>query len=231
MNLQTMPDMPAKLVRLPAATFTWLNTYRNICPHQAYRRYILKDVKYVSTPAMEAGNAVHTAMENRVGKGKVLPDEYRQYEPFASCFNDLPVKVEWKLGVTTEGKPCDWYDTKIFIRTKLDLSLVNGETGYLLDWKTGKVREDPFELEVQAVALHASNPHLKKIVGQFAWLKENRLGQMHDLSQTNRTWTTICETVTAAQKDLDRGVFEKRQGPLCRWCDCLDCEFNEKPAG
>jgi hypothetical protein len=224
MNLQALPNMPVELLRLPAFTFTWGNCYRNICPHQAYRRFILKDIPFVETDAMKEGTAVHTALEKRVGQGKVLPDEYRQWESFAACFDQLPVKVECKLGVTAEGRSCDWYDKKIFVRTKLDISFVNGETGYILDWKMGAVRENPFELEVQAVALHAANPQLRKIVGQYAWLRENRLGQMHDLSQTNRTWATICETVLDAQHDLDRGMFDKRPGKLCDWCDVKDCE-------
>lgn len=229
MNL--MPEIPAKLVRIPPANFTWVNTYRNICPHQAYRRYILKDIPYQETEAMRVGNAVHTAMEHRIGKGKVLPDEYRQYEPFAACFDKLPVKVEWRLGVTVEGKSCDWYDPKIFIRSKLDVALVQGEVGYLADHKTGKVKENPFELEVQAVALHAKHPELKSIKGQYLWLKELRTGEIHDVSHTNKTWDVVCRTVQQAAFDLKQGEFEKRQGPLCRFCDVTDCEFNAKQPG
>lgn len=223
-------DIPPMLDRRPIVwSYTMLNTYRSICAHQAAERFIYKRVPFVETPAMKRGNEVHSAMEYRVGGGKQLPVSMQQYETFAAVFDGKGAKVEQWLGVTREGKSCDTRSSAVFGRGKLDLHIVNGETGYLADHKTGKVREDPFELEVQAVLLHARYPQLRKIVGQYLWLGELRIGQLHDLSSTDRTWEEINRIVQSIEADRKTGIWEKRQGPLCKWCACFDCEFNQNP--
>lgn len=207
-------------------SFTILNTYKNICPHQAYRRYIKRDIPYSETPAIAKGNAIHKALELRVGSNTRLPDDMASYEQFARVFDGKQAKAELQLGVTTQGQPCGFFDPQVWGRGKLDVVLVNREVAYLADWKSGKVREDPLELEVQAVLLHVKYPQLKKIVGQYVWLAEHRLGQQYDLSDTRATWELIGRTVESMELDRARGVFEKRQGPLCGWCPVKDCENN-----
>lgn len=204
-------------------SFTLLKTYRDICPYQAYRRYVKKDIPFVPTEAMEYGNDVHSAMEMRVGGNKPLPDGMQQYEPIAAAFDGRNAVVEQKLGVTVAGKSCDFFASDVWGRGKLDLTLVQDETAYLADYKTGNPREDPFELEVQAVLLHAKHPQLTKIIGQYYWLKENRIGPPHDLSNTNKTWTEICRLMTSI---LNETEWEKRRNPLCGYCNVYDCEYN-----
>ncbi len=216
-------------------TYTLLNTYRSICAHQAYRRYILKKgerghVPFVSTPAVELGNAVHTALELRLQGNKPLPESMHAYEPFAKAFEGRVVKCEPKLAVTREGKPCDYFGAEVWGRGRADVAVVENGKAYLADWKSGSSKyESPFELEVQALLLKAKYPHLTMIHGQYVWLKENRLGELYDLSDTDTTWQTICHLVSLIENDLERGVFDKEPGPLCAWCDCLDCEYNKKP--
>src|SRR5262249_6817281 len=101
----------------------------------------------------------------------------------------------------------------------------------LLDWKTGGSKyEDPFELEVGAVLLHAKFPHLKKIVGQFCWLKEDRLGRMYDLSDTRKTWLEITRIMDGILRLRQGGEFPARKGPLCGWCADTTCEHNPNSA-
>ncbi len=105
--------------------------------------------------------------------------------------------------------------------------IIQDTTAYLADWETGKVREDPFELEVQAVLLRARFPQLTKIKGQFIWLKENTLGPMYDLSDTQAAWGTICHLVSLIETDRKNDSFDKEPGPLCGWCNIMDCEYNK----
>ena len=50
-------------MKLPVASYSFLNTWA-ICPHQAARKYIVKDLpREPETPEMAWGNAVHEAME------------------------------------------------------------------------------------------------------------------------------------------------------------------------
>src|SRR5882724_12704411 len=144
---------------LPIGTYSFYNQLQN-CPHQAFHRYVLRDIPYVETPEMRWGNQVHTAMENRIKYGSLLPDEMSAAEPAAAAFHDMskkiPVHVEYQLAMTIKGAPCDYGDRKqAWFRGKLDCVTMNTirTHAWLVDWKTGNVREDSFELETNALLL------------------------------------------------------------------------------
>ncbi len=215
-----MPEFAKPLVY----SFTLLST-ADTCLHRCYRQYVKRDVPYVETPEMKWGNTVHTAMEHRIG-GKPLPAEMRQWEPLAAAFARPSARAEIKMGVTRQGKPTEFFDKDVFLRGKIDVTLISGTSAFLPDWKTGKSREYPFELECQAVLVHAANPYLTKIAGAYVWLKENRIGQIHDLTNTNSTWARIHNKVEVIEDAMASGEWPKTKGPLCGWCSCFDCEFN-----
>ena len=227
-----VPELPAFLDRRTEKpvvfTYTMLHTYENICPHQSWRRFVKKEFPFISTPEMEWGNKVHTAFEYRVGGGKPLPENMAHWEPFATPFDGKGAKTEMKVALSPKGHVVDYFEKiNIRYRCKIDTSVVNGEKAFLADWKTGNSKyENPFELAIQAMHLHAKNPQLKEIKGSYVWLKENRMSKPYDLSDTQATWTK-CETIVLKmESDRRAGHFEKRQGPLCGYCPCLDCENN-----
>jgi hypothetical protein len=206
-------------------SFTSLNVYRN-CPEQMHRRYIKKDLGvFVKTPEMEWGDKVHEAFEKRIGAKKPLPVEMQQWEGFAVPFDAHEVLCEQKLGITSEGKPCDYWGDNVWFRGKADAVIVKGTSAYMADWKTGKsTYEDPFELATGALLLKAHYPQLIKVTGSYVWLKENRLGQPYDLSDFRETWREICQLMGEIEADKASGKWEKRKSGLCGWCNVTDCE-------
>ena len=72
--------------------------------------------------------------------------------------------------------------------------------------------------------LHAKNPHLTKIVGSYTWLKENRVGQLYDLSDTRATWAEVCRLMSEILERKKTGQFEKTKSGLCGYCSVEDCE-------
>lgn len=218
-------DIPGFLDRRPlVGTFSILSAYKN-CPHQMSRRYIVKDQPYVETPEMKWGNEVHSAFEYRVGSQKPLPENMLQWEQFAKPFDGLMPLVEQKLGINAEGRSVGFWDGSVWFRGKNDVTIVRGDTAYLADFKTGKsTYEDPFELETNAVLLHAKNPQLKQITGSYIWLKENRTSQMYDLSNTRKTWAEICRLMGEILERKKTGQFEKTKSGLCGYCSVEDCE-------
>lgn len=228
----TIPDFLKVENRGKPIPFVWsyssLNCYDDVCPYQFFRRYINKDIKFVESPEAAFGNAVHTAFEYRVGGQKPLPENMRQWESFAAPLDGRGAQVEMKMGVTISGQATDFFGKDVWGRGKVDVVLVNGTTAYLPDWKSGKPRENPFELEVNAVLVHAKYPQLKTIKGNYVWLKENRAGPVYDLSDTAGTWQKICGIAKRIEHSKQTTQWEKKRGPLCAWCDCLDCENNTK---
>jgi CRISPR/Cas system-associated exonuclease Cas4 (RecB family) len=206
-------------------TYTMINTY-DICPHQMYRRYVKKDLKFVETPEMRFGNEVHSAFEYRMG-GKPLPLNMQIWEPIASAIADRKPRTEQQLAIDDNGKPAEYEGkgtAKPFFRGKNDLTLLNGTKALLLDIKTGKKREDPNELETNAMLIHAHNPHLTEIKGAYVWLKEGTIGQTHELSDTQSTWARVNNKAEEIEDCMATNQWAKKKGPLCGYCNVIDCE-------
>lgn len=212
-------------------SYSFLHAFDDVCAYQAYRTYIKRDIPYVETVARAKGNRVHKAMDQRI-KGQALPDDCREYEKFAVPFDGKNPVSEQKLGVTAQGKPVGFFDNAAWGRGTLDVTLINHQTAYIADWKTGRSDyEKPFELQVHAVLLHAKHPHLKTIKGQFIYLGENRTSVVYDLSDTRHTWKVIGDIMSNVERNLQTQKFEKRQGPLCKYCSVKDCEWNRNRGG
>ncbi len=214
-------------------SYSLLNQYLN-CPHATFHKYVAKTYPYVETPAMAEGNAIHLAMENRLQIKQPLPPKYAQWETFAKPFDvcspiaigGYHLLVEEKLGITKDGKPCAFFDRDVFFRGKVDASVVQGSRAYIVDWKSGgSTYEDPFELEIGAVLLQAKH-NANKIHGQYAWLAENRLGTLYDLSDTNKTFAKMKHLMEEIERDRARDWFEKRKSGLCGWCPVEACEHH-----
>jgi hypothetical protein len=221
-----MPEISKPLVY----SFTMLNT-ADTCLHRCYRQYVKRDVPYVETPEMKWGNEVHSAMEYRVG-GKPLPEKMRHWEPIAATFARPGARSEMKMGVTRDAKPAEFFGKDVFLRGKIDVTLIEGTSAFLPDWKTGNSRyEDPFELEIQALMLKIANPYLTKIGGCYVWLKENRIGKPYDLTDVNSTWAKVHNKVEVIEDAMKAGEWPKTKGPLCGFCGVKDCEnwFEARP--
>jgi len=208
-------------------SFTVINTFL-ICAHQMYRRYVKKDVVFKGTPESEWGNQVHSAFEYRLG-GKPLPTNMVQWEPLVAPLDGLGARAEVKLGITAQGKPTGFFDENVWLRGKADVIAISGTACFLPDWKTGKPREEPLELAVNAMLVHAHNPYLRTFTGSYVWLKENRMGVPHDVSDTNSTWAKVNNIVEDIKDCMQSGDWHKRKSPLCGWCDVFDCEHNSNP--
>jgi hypothetical protein len=98
----------------------------------------------------------------------------------------------------------------------------------IIDHKTGKTREDPSELEFHATLLKTHHPELIIIKGWYNWLAQCRMGTVHDLSDTTKTFQRLKQTHDRIKYAFSLGAdaFPPRQGPLCGWCPVKQCEFN-----
>ena len=205
--------------------FTSLNTYDDVCGYQFFRTYIKRDIPYVATKEMDFGKKVHTAMELRVGGGKPLPVEFIQWEPFAAPFDGLGAKTELKLNINRKGQPTGQWDDDVYGRGTVDVAVIGGNKAAITDWKSGGSKyEKPFELHIHAMLLKAANPHITEVRGNFVWLKENRAGQVYDLSDFRGTWIRIRDIVEKIEADMAANSFFKRKNPLCGYCRVTDCE-------
>lgn len=220
-----MNEIPAFLDRRPlVGTYTLLNTFKN-CEHQAYRRYVKRDQPYVETEAMRWGSAVHAAFAKRIADGIVLPEDMQKWDHYAGAFDTYDVACELELGITKEGQSTGYWDSNCWFRGKLDVVVHIHEKALLTDWKLGSSKyEDPLELEIHAVLLKAKFPTLTNVVGRYIYLKEEKIGHMHDLSNFARTWQQMEQGMQLIADKQQTNNWIKKKSGLCSWCTVKDCE-------
>ena len=210
-------------------SYTLVNDFEN-CPRKAYHVRVAKDVKQEPTPEMARGIAVHEAFEKRLKDDKPLPPDLGQFEPFALTLRNLKVKPEYMLGMTENGHGCDFFAKDVWFRGKADVAVraADRTSAWLLDWKTGKVREDPFELECQAMLLWANHPELAHIEANYYWLREARIGERHNLTPTRvQTTIRIGRLANEMRECQEKNHWPARPNPLCGWCPVWQCEHNK----
>jgi len=216
-------------MKFPVLTYTLLNDFIN-CPHKAFRRYIAKDVPFERTPEMGHGTRVHKALEDRIGKGIALDADLRSADPLCHQLDEIksPVRVEYFTGMKIDGTGCAWDAKDVWFRGKADVAVLGDNGAWLIDWKTGKVREEPFELECQAMLVHANHPQITHIVGEYYWLREGKPGMRYTLTPM-ATYQKVAKLHGEmwdywTRHPEHKGKWPKRKNPLCAWCDVKDCE-------
>lgn len=203
-------------------SYTLLNTFER-CARQAHHRFVLKDQKFVETEEIRWGTRVHEAMEARLN-GKPLPDEMKHHEEW---FAELTgAKAEVKLGVRRDWTPCGFFDKDVWFRGKLDVLLKTALGAVIIDWKTGKRREDADELKIFAALLKAHHPDLQRISGWYLWLKDRSVGRLHDLSDAKTKQAEITGRMERLDRSLATGYWPPHETPLCGWCSVQSCEFH-----
>ncbi len=212
-------------MKLPKYSYTFLSTYE-ICPSQAFHRYVLKSIPFQETTQMKWGSEVHSALEKRVRDKAPLPVQMAKYEIYAATLEPLKPEVEMKLGIKRDGTPCAFFDDDVWLRGKADIAAKSGQAALLMDYKTGRKREDPYELELQGLMLQAAWPEVERITGHYVWLQDGVVGRAHDVSNVSETLECIQEKADEIEHCHKTGEWRTKSGPLCGWCPVTSCNFN-----
>lgn len=214
-------------MKLPVASHTMLQAFEN-CPYKGYRMYIAKDLSREPVDAKrQEGRDLHKAMQHYLSTGKVLPDRFREYEPLALPMFAYNPSVEMPLAIDAEGKPCGFFDERVYVRGYADVVAMRDNAAVIFDWKTGKKREEPGELALHALMLQAAHPAVANIYGHYIWLQDKTVGKLHDLSNTHITWSKLNEQMDSIAFMTGQNNFPKTPNPLCGWCPVMDCTHNK----
>ncbi len=214
------------MVKPLVASHTFLDTFER-CPKQAFHKYVAKDLPFVETEAMKWGTRVHTALERRVRDKTPLPEGMEPYEKFAAALDGHTCHVEQKLGMTIGGRGTGFFSPNVWCRGKVDVAIPKTLTVLILDWKTGKPREDPAELERFAYMIRANNDELLVFKGRYVWLKEDRLGQEHALDPDRRLAADKRLMEQAETLHARDEPWPAHENGLCKqYCDVMSCAFN-----
>jgi hypothetical protein len=204
-------------------SYTSLAAFEN-CPRQGYARYIAKTYPFVETEAMREGKRVHKAFENRIKNDEPFPDDLAYCEQFipTRTLDTVLIGSEISLGIDMDFAACGFFDSDCFFRGKLDLLNIEGDTAFIIDFKTGKPYERDDELQLHAMLAKTAYPDVKHWRGFYVWLRNRKIGDIHTLSPAVSYRKLLARVEKLQLEDIPK------KNPLCPWCELMSCEFNPR---
>lgn len=241
MNEQDLADPDDSVFRLSASS---VKTHSN-CPYQFYLAKVHRlDGDEGGKGYLELGSAVHESIENVLGRdrwrsGPRPMNQLRQ--DFVSEFRDWNPDVEddlWDRGMTCL-ETCAKYMAEMrgdmtvkelepefnFGLGRPDISAkfkgfidLTSESGEIIDWKTGKVREKG---EIIQGSLYMRG--YQELYGEapssikFVYLKE---GKVRELEPNDENWQTMLDHAKRCVQDIKREEYPPDpESSKCHWCD------------
>jgi CRISPR/Cas system-associated exonuclease Cas4 (RecB family) len=215
-------------------SFTWsfsaLKEYVN-CPRQYYEVKVLKRYEKSVTYAMTYGTEVHKACEDYVGQGRPLAKNYQHFQPILDSLLEIEGTryPEYEMGLYRDGSACAFDDPERYVRGIVDLLIVDGETAYLVDYKTGSNKyPDPKQLKLMALMTFAHFPEVKRIKAGLLFIVHNSfMDEEYSRSQIDDLWGAFVPALIQLETSLETGVWNPNRTPLCSWCPVTTCEFHK----
>jgi hypothetical protein len=207
-----------------ALSYSRLSTFES-CPRKFEHLYVLKNVVDAGSDATVYGTRVHEALELYGRDGTPLTPETAKYKGLVDSILSQPgdKHFEYQMALLEDKKPCDWFDKKVWLRGIADVLIVNGKTATVVDWKTGKVKDNPTQLKMFACMVMEHFPEVEVVKSAFVWL------QYYDVTMTKferywlpQMWSGLTPRMDAVQDANNLGVFATRPSGLCPWCAAKD---------
>lgn len=211
-------------------SYSAIKLYEN-CPLRYYRQRVLKDVTDDGGEASRYGERVHEYLEHRLKEAADLPQDISHYEVLCTTVEGLAnggeLHIEKELVLTEELTPTGWWEPDAWLRSKLDVLVIRGDTAYVMDWKTGKRNPDFFQLKLFAVQVLKHFPEVQHVKTSLVWLKQLQMDtEEYSREQSNEIWAEIMGKIRRIYNSLEHDTWPARPSGLCRFCPARhDCDF------
>jgi hypothetical protein len=218
----------------PAKVIPWsyssLTKFEN-CPRQWYLLNTKQAQDAMGAEAME-GVKAHKAFENAVNDRERLPAHYQHYQPIVDRIKATPGQKlpENKWGLTASLKPTTFFAKDVWARGVIDLTVLpGGDRAVLIDYKTGKVKDDSSQLELFAGVAFAQYPYVQTVETAYLWVNKNKLTrEKFSREGVPMIWQGFAGRVRRMEHALESDNFPPRPSGLCqKYCPVgrALCEF------
>jgi CRISPR/Cas system-associated exonuclease Cas4 (RecB family) len=203
-------------------SYSSIKMYMN-CPLRYYHQRVRKAVTDPGSEATHHGERIHKFLEDRLKTNTELPQEAAHYEPLTTAIiNSLgegELLVEQELTLNVELKPTGWFDEDAWLRTKIDVLVVNQKQAKVLDWKTGKRKPDFDQLELYALQIFTHYPEVERVAVGFVWLKDKAMDrEVYMRQDAAALWEKLLTQIKRIEKSMETEVWPARPSGLCRFC-------------
>lgn len=226
-------------VKKPFAwSFSRLKNFE-VCAKRYYETDVLKNYSDDDNTELAWGQRVHDVMAKRCKDNVALPPEMPpHYEQWAQrvLVGGGEIFVEQELAIAENFGAAPWFGARDgsgpqpWFRSKVDFLKKDGSIALLVDWKTGKILDESFQLALSCACAFARWPDLEAIRAAYVWLKEDAESSetflRSDMPQLWRTLWPRVQKLALAHRSMD---FPPTPSRMCRqWCRVVSCPNHGK---
>lgn len=217
-------------------TFAWSHSALGLyeqCPYKYYRVKHCKKghpdfIKDEFGAAAQEGIRVHTDLENRIKHKTPLPPDLQKHEDLCTMIEastvDAILAAEDEFALNQQLQPCDWFSkpgaAPTWLRGKIDVLIIKGDTAIIIDWKTGKVKEDMDQLKIFALMVFAHYPQVQTVKASYLWLKTRQMTPKPSSTFTREEvpalWREQFHRLTPLINSIETNDWPGRPGYLCK---------------
>lgn len=219
---------------VPTWSYSSIKAFKT-CPKQYYELRVAKNYKQDDeTEAIRYGKEFHTAAELYIKDGTPLPQHFLYVKSYLDTLRAMPGGrfCEYKMALTKELKPCDFFAPEAWCRGVADLLIVNNDNGVarVVDYKTSRSAKyaDTAQLELMALMVFKHFPDVKKVKGGLLFVVANDFKKAdYSLSQEHTYWRAWMADVKRLEHAYATGVWNPNKSGLCRaHCPVVTCSHN-----
>lgn len=209
-------------------SFSSLKDYVN-CPKQYHEVKILQNFTKKVTEQMLYGTEVHKALEDYVRDGTPLAKNYERFKELADSLIEIPGErhAEMKMALTKTGEACEFDGPDYWVRGIVDLMVINGDTAYVVDYKTGSAKyPDPKQLKLMALMIFAKFTKINYIKAALIFVMHNVvIDEQYRRENLDKLWDSFIPDIMRLEASAENNSWPPNPTPLCGWCPVEHCEF------
>jgi CRISPR/Cas system-associated exonuclease Cas4 (RecB family) len=219
MEVQNSETKPVKLFPI---SYSRMSTFEN-CQLQFEYLYVNKSVSDPGNEHTHYGTRVHESLElyGKERDDKHITRETVKFKPLVdrilSANGDK--YFEYQMAIDANREPCDWFSPTVWVRSIADVLVVDGKTAYCVDWKSGKPRDNPTQLQMFACMTMLHFPEVEKVKTSFIWLNHDSVSEgTYYRKNFDLIWSGLESRFSKIQEAVELGVFKPKPSRLCKWC-------------
>jgi ATP-dependent exoDNAse (exonuclease V) beta subunit len=214
--------------------YTWsyssLKEYTG-CPKKYQEVRVLKNYTFQDTPQTIYGKEVHKALEDYVRSNVELAKNYERFKGLVDDLIAIPgVKYcEYEMALTKEKTPCEFEDSNRWVRGIADLLIVDGDTAFIVDYKTGSNKyPDPKQLKLMALMTFAHFPEVNHVKAGLLFLAHNQfIPEEYKREDIDKLWGYFITPLMRLSHSYASNTWVANPTPLCKYCPVKTCDFNK----
>lgn len=217
--------------KIKAWSYSAIKSFNN-CPRQYYHLKVLKDYEEPKTAALDYGKELHAAAEHYIRDGVEIPARFGFIKGVLDKLNEYPGEklCEYKMGLTENLDPCDFFAKDVWWRGVADLLIIDGNTAWCVDYKSGNSAKyaDTDQLELMALAIFKHFPEVEVVKGGLLFVVAKAFPRAkYGRADEGRLWEKWFKEHERMKVAYKTDVWNPRPSGLCRkHCAVLSCPHN-----